>query len=72
MTKEKPVTQMVMKLETESFLSKQTLSRAAQTATSQAELPEQLGPGQEQLLLCSWTLFWVKQWGPARSYGPSV
>lgn len=30
---------------------------------SQAELPEQLGLEQEQLLFCRWTLFWVKQWG---------
>lgn len=52
---------MVMKLERE-FPSKQILSHAAQAATSQAELPEQLGLEQEQLLFCSWMLFWVKQW----------
>lgn len=43
-TKEKPVTEMVMKLVRE-FPSKQALSPAAQTATNKSELPEQSGLG---------------------------
>lgn len=37
---------------------------------SQAELPEQLGLEQEQLLFCSWTLFWVKQWNLLKVMAP--
>lgn len=43
-TKEKPVTEMVMKLVRE-FPSKQALSPAAQTAMNKSELPEQSGLG---------------------------
>lgn len=55
-TKEKPVTEMVMKLERE-FPSKQALSRAAQTAMSKSELPEQPGGGTGTTPVVHLTLF---------------